>query len=417
MRDSYRKLDNSRNEGLVTNLEISKQSSTDPALLTNSLDLQSTKTNPKSLQTSGFLISTGLPKWSWGLLAIVSFLAIVVVIFLALPSELGFTLIVRGAPSGSDILIDNISRGITLPDGTTRVTYLKPGKRLVRVVNKGYNEFNTTVTAVAGTTEFVIAQLVPLESKNLLPTEIDYTGQMILIPAGEFILGSNNYLPNEQIEQKLYLPDYYIDKYEVTNAQYSRFCQATNRSMPSSPWWDEKYFSNPEMPIVGITYNDANAYANWANKRLPNEPEWEKAAAWDAKLQRKHIWPWGDNPEPTRANINTQHPSNINQYSGGASSYGVQDMAGNAAEWVDSYYQPYLGSQSTDTNYGTTNRVVRGGSFRSTFEDARTTRRFYHTPDFRADEVKTRSWLIGFRCAILASDPRLQDFLKKRDTK
>ncbi|KAF0249482.1 MAG: hypothetical protein FD167_1112, partial [bacterium] len=307
--------------------------------------------------------------------------------------------------------------GITLPDGTTRVTYLKPGKRLVRVVNEGYNEFNTTVTAIAGATEFVIAQLAPLESKNLLPTEIDYTGQMILIPAGEFILGNNNYLPNEQIEQKLYLPDYYIDKYEVTNTQYYRFCQATNRSMPTNPWWDEKYFSNPDMPVVGITWNDANAYANWANKRLPSETEWEKAASWEAKSQRKRIWPWGDNPDPRLVNINTDHPSNINQYPGGVSSYGVQDMAGNAAEWVDSYYQSYPGNQSADTNYGTTNRVVRGGSFRSSFEDARTTRRFYHTPDFKADEVKNRSWLIGFRCAILANDPRLQDFFKKRTSK
>ncbi len=365
--------------------------------------------------------STSLPRWSRWAIATVSFLAIVLIVFLALPSELGFTLIVRGAPQGSDILVDNISRGVTLPDGDTRVTYLKPGKRLVRVVNEGYNEFNTTVTAIAGTTESIIAQLVPLESKNLLPTEIDYTGQMILIPAGEFVLGSNNYLPNEQIEQKLYLPDYYIDKYEVTNAQYYRFCQATNRSMPASPWWDEKYFSNPDMPIVGITWNDANAYANWANKKLPNESEWEKAAGWETKSQRKHIWPWGDSPEPTRANISTDHPSNINQYPSGGSSYGVQDMAGNAAEWVESYYQPYTGSQSgsqsTDTNYGTTNRVVRGGSFRSSFEDARTTRRFYHTPDFKADEVKTRSWLIGFRCAILASDPRLQDFFKKHASK
>ncbi|MBI4854906.1 MAG: SUMF1/EgtB/PvdO family nonheme iron enzyme [Acidobacteria bacterium] len=369
------------------------------------------------LPITNSLTPTSLPKWSQGIIITTFLFAIIFIVYLALPKELGFTLIVRGAPTGSDILIDNINRGITLSDGSTKITYLKPGKRLIRVTKEGYNEFNTTVTATAGTTESIIAQLVALERKSLLPEEIDYNGKMILITAGEFILGSNNYLPNEQIEQKIYLPDYYIDKYEVTNGQYQRFCQATNRSMPSNPWWDENYFSNPNLPVVGITWNDANAYANWANKKLPSEAEWEKAAAWEVKVQKKRIWPWGDNPDPTCANINTAHPSQVNQYPRGASSYGVEDMAGNAAEWVDSFYQPYLGNQSPDTNYGTTNRVVRGGSFRSSFEDARTTRRFYHTPDFKADEVKNRSWLIGFRCAILANDSKLQSFLKQSTNK
>lgn len=394
-------------------LETLKLPISNISLPTTTYNLQNSNLKPNYVEKSNFLPSANLPKWSLGVIITFSLFAVILIIYLALPNQLGFTLIVRGAPTGSDILIDNVSRGITLPDGSTKVTYLKPGKRLVRVTREGYNEFNTTVTATAGITESIIAQLVALERKNSLPEAIDYNGQMLLIAAGEFILGSNNYLPNEQVEQKVYLPDYYIDKYEVTNGQYQKFCQATNRSMPSNPWWDENYFSNPNLPIVGITWNDANAYANWANKKLPSEAEWEKAAAWDAKAQRKRIWPWGDNPDPIRANINTAHPSPINQYSSGASSYGVEDMAGNAAEWVDSFYQAYAGSQSTDTNYGTTNRVVRGGSFRSSFEDARTTRRFYHTPDFKADEVKNRSWLIGFRCAVLASDPKLQSFLKQ----
>lgn len=360
---------------------------------------------------------TALPKWSWGVIGSLLLLAIILIILLALPSESGFTLVVRGAPPGSDVLVDNIDHGITLPDGNISVTYLKPGKRLVRVVSQGYNEFNTTVTGSAGAKEFIIAQLVATETKSLVASEIDYSGKMVLIPAGDFILGSDNYLPNEKTAQKTYLPDYYIDKYEVTNSQYQRFCEATKHAMPVNPWWDESYFSNAEMPIVGISWADAVAYANWAGKRLPSESEWEKAASWDVKAQKKHAWPWGDNPEPNRANLNTNHPTNINQYSSSASSYGVQDMAGNAAEWVDSYYQPYPNNQIADENYGTTNRVVRGGSFRSNFEDARTTRRFYHPPDFKVDEVKNRSWLIGFRCAVSANDTKLQEYLKKQTSK
>lgn len=383
----------------INNPNDSNQLSTNPTQLSNVANSKSIKSNT-------------LPKWGWFVIAAVSLLAVILIVILALPTEPGFTLVVRGAPSGSDVLVDNIGHGVTLPDGTISVTYLKPGKRLVRVVSEGYNEFNTTVAGTAGNKEYIIAQLVALEKKSSLPSEIDYTGKMILIPAGEFILGSDNYLPNEKNAQKTFLPDYYIDKYEVTNSQYHRFCEATNRPMPSNPWWDENYFTNPDMPIVGISWNDAVAYANWAGKRLPSEVEWEKAASWDAKAQKKHLWPWGDNSEPGRANLTTNHPTPINQYTSGASSYGVQDMAGNAAEWVDSYYQPYPNNQIADASYGTTNRVVRGGSFRSSFDDARTTRRFFHTPDFKMDEVKTRSWLIGFRCVVSANDMKLQEFIK-----
>ncbi len=392
MRETYNNPNNLNSEQLSANSNLSKEN-----------NLLTSQQKPSAL-----------PKWSWLVIASLSVLAVILIVVLALPNEPGFTLIVRGAPSNSDVLVDNITHGVTLPDGSISVNFLKPGKRLVRVTSEGYGEFNTTVTGTAGSKESVIAQLVAVtvEKKSSLPSEIDYTGKMILIPAGEFILGSDNYLPNEKNAQKMFLPDYYIDKYEVTNNQYRRFCDATNRKMPSNPWWDENYFTNPDMPIVGISWNDAVAYANWAGKKLPSEVEWEKAASWDAKAQKKNIWPWGDNPETNRANINTNHPTSINQYASGASSYGVQDMAGNAAEWVDSYYQPYPNNQVADTNYGTTNRVVRGGSFRSSFDDARTTRRFFHTPDFKMDEVKTRSWLIGFRCVVLASDPKVQELIK-----
>lgn len=360
--------------------------------------------------------SNRMPFWGWGVIGTVSFITITIVVFLLLSSmHEGFSLLVRGAPPRSRVFIDNIRHGLSLPDGSIRIDYLKPGKRLVRVVNEGYQEYNTSVAGTDGETQIVIAQLAQQEkSVKSLPKEIDYQGAMILIPAGEFIMGDDNHLPNEKIAQPITLPDYYIDKFEVTNAQYRQFCEATRRALPVNPWWDEQYFNNANMPVVGITWNDANAYAQWAGKRLPSEPEWEKAASWNATTGKKNLWPWGDQPDLTYANLNTNHPSPVGQYANGISSYGVHDMSGNAAEWINDLYQPYRGNSLPDKEYGEINRVVRGGSFRSNIDEARTTKRFFHTPNFKADEMKNRSWLIGFRCAIAADDPRLKEALRKR---
>jgi formylglycine-generating enzyme required for sulfatase activity len=209
------------------------------------------------------------------------------------------------------------------------------------------------------------------------------------------------------------LSDYYIDKFEVTNAQYKKFCDETKRPYPTNPHWDGQYFeNNPDEPVVGVNWNDAAAYARWAGKRLPTEEEWEKAASWDAKAQQKRPWPWGNAPEPSRINLGADHPDAVGRQPGGASPYGVQDMAGSVAEWVDAFYQPYAGNSSPDPNYGTKNRVVRGGHFRLDINDVRTTARYYHGPEFESAEKKLRSWLTGFRCAVSANDPRLQEFLR-----
>jgi formylglycine-generating enzyme len=336
-------------------------------------------------------------------------------LLLLLSKNPGFTLLVRGAPSGSDIFIDNVCHGISTTDGAVLVNGLKAGKRLVRVSHDGYVDFNTSISGTDGEEKSVIVQLTQAEIKPSVLNEIDYTGPMILIPAGEFIMGSDSFLPDEKPAHKITLPDYYIDKFEVTIAQYKRFCEATSRPFPSNPWWDEQYnANNPNAPVVGVSWNDASAYARWAGKRLPSEQEWEKAASWDPNGKKKRLWPWGEVPEPNRANLSSTHPSQMGLFLAGASAYGVQDLAGNAAEWIDTFYQPYPGNQTADPEYGTKNKVVRGGSFRSTTDEARTTRRLYHSPEFARDEKKNRSWLIGFRCVVSADDPALLEYLRKK---
>jgi iron(II)-dependent oxidoreductase len=166
------------------------------------------------------------------------------------------------------------------------------------------------------------------------------------------------------------------------------------------------------MPVVGVNYEDASAYADWAGKRLPTEQEWEKAASWGPNATKKRMWPWGDEAGEGRATVSSDHPTTVGSEPDGASAYGVQDLAGNVFEWVDAFYQAYPNNTATDANFGNTKRVVRGGSFRSPVEDGRTSRRFYAPAEFTAEEKKERSWLIGFRCAVSASDPKVQERLR-----
>lgn len=358
-----------------------------------------------------------IPTWVWLLLGgLVLFIVIGVAVgvFVAISWEPGFTMVVRGAPPGSDVYVDNVSRGVTSTDGSIKVVGLKAGKRLVRVSHEGYADFNTSVTGKNSEVS-VVAQLTPLEAKAGLPNPLDYGGPMVLVPAGEFVMGDDNHDPTERPAHKVTLPDFYIDKFEVTNEQYKKFCDQTRRPYPTNPWWDEKYFKgSPRAPVLGVGWDDADAYAKWAGKRLPTEEEWEKAASWDPATQKKRQWPWGDTPDQSRANVGGQkRTTNVGQYSGGASAYGVQDMAGNVAEWVGSFFQAYPGNQTANADYGTQNRVVRGGTYKGDIEDARTTRRLYHAPQLNEAEKKNRAFLIGFRCGISADDPRLKDRLKR----
>lgn len=113
--------------------------------------------------------------------------------------------------------------------------------------------------------------------------------QMILIPAGEFKMGNNFSDPDERPVHIVYLDDFYIDKYEVTNAQYEKFVDATQYKTPI--WWSDSNFNAPNQPVVGISWYDAVAYCNWSGKRLPTEAEWEKSAR--GGLERKK-YTWGN---------------------------------------------------------------------------------------------------------------------------
>lgn len=358
----------------------------------------------------------GIPAWVWIIAGVFLLAVVAFVLFFVLLRNPGFTMVVRGAPAGSTVLVDNVSHGVTAADGSIKVPGLKAGKRVVRVTHDGYQDFNTSVSGSDGDVKTVVAQLVPTGQavEAGLPREIQYNGTMLLVSAGEFTMGDDNHEADERPAHKVALPDFYIDRNEVTNEQYKKFCDATHRQYPTNPWWDDHYFlGSPKAPVLGVNFDDAVAYAQWAGKRLPTEAEWEKAASWDAATQTKRQYPWGDAPDTARANMGgTRRTTNVGNYPSGASPYGAMDMAGNVAEWVDSFYQPYEGSQAASADFGTQNRVVRGGTYKGDAADARTTRRLYHPPELNENEKKNRAFLIGFRCAISADDPRIQNLVR-----
>jgi formylglycine-generating enzyme required for sulfatase activity len=204
---------------------------------------------------------------------------------------------------------------------------------------------------------------------------------MVLIPSGEFTIGTNQideenhalalglnkpWFADESPERRMDTPDYYIDRFEVTNLQYFIFCQATDHKPPRY-WKGQKFPEGQDLlPVTEVNYFDANAYAKWADKRLPNELEWEKAARGRAGF----IYPWGDDFLPDVANLSLSPRAKAGQglkpvgsFPRGASPYGVHDMVGNAWEWVWEYYQPYPGNTFKSPDYEKKHIVVRGLSY------------------------------------------------------
>lgn len=221
---------------------------------------------------------------------------------------------------------------------------------------------------------------------------------MVLVPAGEFLMGTDKtkeaVIPaafglrkpayeDERPIRKVPVKAFYIDQFEVNVAQYRKFVEAP-RHKPTSSWlrkaWEwvfgEKFVEAPHhkppaywqgqdlehiasYPVVGISWHDAQAYCQWAGKRLPTEMEWEKAAR-GADGRR---FPWGNEYDANKANMSQKGLSPVGWFQGDASPFGVYDMAGNVCEWVADWYRPYPGNTDKDPDFGERFKVIRGGSW------------------------------------------------------
>ena len=246
-------------------------------------------------------------------------------------------------------------------------------------------------------------------------TKIEKLGKdevsMVLIPAGKFQMGGSDGLDSEKPVHTVYLDAFYMDKYEVTNAQYKTFMDATGHKAPLWMSWRDPKLNAPNHPVVGVSWHDAVAYAKWAGKRLPTEAEWEKAAR-GGLVGKKY--PWGDeDPNETSCNFgdfgtfgDIKVPWNADTYTQPVGSYppnnyGLYDMAGNVWEWCADWYDGDYYSSSPDRNptgpESGTLRVARGGSWDHPSDFVRVAYRNYAGP-------AVTLCLFGFRCAASQSD-------------
>ena len=231
---------------------------------------------------------------------------------------------------------------------------------------------------------------------------------MVLIPTGEFQMGSTNGGRDEKPVHTVHLDAFYMDKHEVTVGEYKKFVQATgHRTLSESVF---RCSPTDQHPVVGVSWHDAMAYAQWAGKRLPTEAEWEKAARGGLIGQK---YPWGNSIHSSKANYNKNTKSGthdeqttpVGKYP--ANKYDLFDMSGNVSEWCLDAYQKdfYANSPRQNPIAGAehlnqivdkfknieTRRVVRGGSWSFNAKSVRVANRLGEKPSLLSSDV-------GFRC-------------------
>lgn len=245
---------------------------------------------------------------------------------------------------------------------------------------------------------------------------------LVYVPAGSFQMGSQIGLTDEMPVHTVELQAFWVDQTEVTNAQYSACVEAGACKQPQETiYYDDDSFA--DHPVVYVSWEDGADYCGFVGRRLPTEAEWEKAASWNPETKQTQFYPWGDEFECSKANLDDETTLDVfsveggpscdgyagsapvGSYPEGASPYGALDMAGNVWEWVfDGFVEtdPYNGSV---TYYAisppsdptgplvSAYRGMRGGSWNLNFGLGRSAYRLWFGPDDRYDGI-------GFRCAL-----------------
>lgn len=196
-------------------------------------------------------------------------------------------------------------------------------------------------------------------------------GEMVLIPAGEYIVGTNEPNPenkkeftNAYPEHKVKLPAFWIDKYEVTGKEYLEFSINTSyvaEGEAEGKTW--RTFFSPERannPVTYITFKDAEAYCKGVGKRLLTEEEWEAAA----RGPKGNRYPWGNDWDPTKSNTleaGFRSPVDVGKFEGDVSPFGVRDMFGNVQEWTATIYKAYPGNPKAGAaEFNSGYRILKG---------------------------------------------------------
>jgi len=256
---------------------------------------------------------------------------------------------------------------------------------------------------------------------------------MVFVPAGEFVMGSEELGDDERPVRRLYLDGFWIDRYEVTNERFAHFVAATSyqteaeqrgwgwvwtssdgstelttgwEKVEGADWHhprgpDSSIESKLAHPVVLVSWNDAAAYCQWADKHLPSEAQWEKAARGPDGWR----YAWGDEFDSAKANTNeagTSDTTPVGSFSPQSDSpYGAADMTGNVGEWVADWYDSdYYHQAPTADPPGPasgTYKILRGGAWSFVEVYARTAFRYNVKPDYTYD-------FAGFRCSTSRSN-------------
>ncbi|GGN74520.1 hercynine oxygenase [Nocardia rhizosphaerihabitans] len=244
----------------------------------------------------------------------------------------------------------------------------------------------------------------PVLSAPPAPTAQAPIGGEVVVPAGEFLMGTSAdpwALDNERPAHPVHVPGFAIDVAPVTNEQYLAFIADGGYERPElwsdrgwahrqeaglvAPqfWerdgtqWTRRAFGvsaplRPRQPVVHVCWFEAEAYARWAGKRLPTEAEWEKAARFDPATGASRRYPWGeDTPDERLANLGQRHlePADVGAYPAGVSATGVHQLIGDVWEWCASGFEAYPGfrpfpyREYSEVFFGGDYRILRGGSF------------------------------------------------------
>lgn len=232
----------------------------------------------------------------------------------------------------------------------------------------------------------------------------EYVAALIRIPAGRFLMGCDTGQDNEKPVHRVWVDEFLLAAYQVTNADYGRFLRDA-ASLPPS-FWDHPAFNHPKQPVVGVSWHEAVRYCEWLSAtaarkfRLPSEAEWERAAR-GGHEDAGALFPWGDTPPqslPGYDNRCAGHwktgPEPVGR--AGPNVFGLYNMCDNVHEWCSDWYAPdyYAASPERNPRGPETGdrRASRGGSWRHHVKISRCAARSSIPPEFQYADY-------GFRVA------------------
>ena len=268
-------------------------------------------------------------------------------------------------------------KSFAAPDGEARIRYLRKTRQIFNIYREITGETDWDVIEDRLEDINSIFEEEGISADEGIATEssesVEIAEGMVLEPSGKFLFGPER-------EEKV-LEAYMIDVFPVTNHQYSEFIEATSYRKPTS--WDDPRYSQPEQPVVGVSWMDALKYCEWRGKQLPTEEQWEKAA----RGIDGRTYPWGEDLDPSKtcysANGDEGTLVEVGHFEPNVSPFGCRDTVGYVWEWT-----------STPDDEETDHRVVKGGSWGDSPDD----QDFLSCWARNRAPIKEKNELLGFRC-------------------